>query len=255
MPAQRFLACAVSVLAVACGGGDSRAPQAASPYSADAPAEAEAAVGPGAGSAAASSGAAASAPALASAGWVDPEPAGAQALAETVVREPWNRDKSTALKMLMTTIVGQTTTLVGAATALAAKESSVEERLGRLGAVVTGTEITIRLPGSILFDFDSAELRSDAERTLAEVAAVVVAYAPRPVRVEGHTDSIASDAYNQGLSERRAAAVVAWLAAHGVARNRMQSAGLGETKPVADNASAAGRQQNRRVELVIGKGS
>jgi outer membrane protein OmpA-like peptidoglycan-associated protein len=193
--------------------------------------------------------------ARASADWVDPEPPGAQALAESVLHDAVNKNKTTSLRMILTTIVGQTTTLAGSATALAAKESSVEDRLSRLGAEVTGTEITIRLPGSILFDFDSADLRADAERTLEEVAAVLVAYAPRPVRVEGHTDAIASDAYNQGLSERRAASVVRWLAAHGVAGGRLQSAGLGETKPVADNASAAGRQQNRRVELIIEKGA
>lgn len=254
MPARRFLACALGVLAAGCGGGDASAPPAATPYSADSPADtASAASTPG--SSATASGSSARDALRASADWVDPEPPDAQALAESVLRQPWNRDKTTSLTMILTTIVGETTTLAGAATALAAKETSVEDRLSRLGAEVTGTEITIRLPGSILFDFDSAALRPDAERTLAEVAAVVVAYAPRPVRVEGHTDSIASDAYNQRLSERRAAAVVAWLAAHGVAGNRMQSAGLGETKPVADNGSATGRQQNRRVELVIGKGS
>jgi outer membrane protein OmpA-like peptidoglycan-associated protein len=247
MPARRFFACAVGVLAAACGGGDSSAPQAATPYSADSPA-----------SPTSSSGDAPATPAArgtlrASDDWVDPEPPGAQALAESVLGDPANHDKTTSLVMSMTTIVGETTTLAGAATALAARETSVEDRLSRLGAEVTGTEITIRLPGSILFDFDSAELRADAERTLAEVAAVLVAYAPRPVRIEGHTDAIASDAYNQGLSERRAASVARWLERHGVAPNRLQSAGRGETQPVADNATAAGRQQNRRVELVIEK--
>ena len=254
MPVQRFLACAVGVLAVACGGGDASAPPAATPYSADSPADTASAAS-ASGSSAAASGSSPRGALRPSADWVDPEPPEAQALAESVLHDRANADKTTSLRMILTTIVGETTTLAGAATALAAKETSVEDRLSRLGAEVTGTEITIRLPGSILFDFDSAELRADAERTLTEVAAVVAAYTPRPVRVEGHTDSIASDAYNQGLSERRAAAVVAWLAAHGVAKNRMQSAGLGETKPVADNGSAAGRQQNRRVELVIAKGS
>lgn len=256
MSARRSLACALGLLAVGCGGGDATSPQAATPYSADPAAASASPEGANAAGTARTAAASAARNALrASANWVDPEPAGAQALAESVLREPWNRDKSTMLTMIMTTIVGQTTTLAGSATALSAKETSVEDRLSRLGAEVTATEITLRLPGSILFDFDSADLRADAERTLTEVAAVVVAYAPRPVRVEGHTDSIASDAYNQGLSERRAASVVRWLAAHGVAGKRMQSAGLGETKPVADNASAAGRQQNRRVELVIAKGS
>lgn len=252
MSARRSLACALGLLAVGCG-GEANAPQAAANGSSTtASHDASGTNGGVAGVTAA--GAATGGTLRASADWVDPEPPGAQALAESVLREPWNRDKTTALTMLMTTIVGQTTTLAGASTALAAKETSVEDRLRRLGAEVSGTEITIRLPGSILFDFDSAELRADAERTLEEVAAVVAAYAPRPVRAEGHTDAIASDAYNQGLSERRAAAVARWLAAHGVAAHRMQSAGFGETRPLADNSTAAGRQQNRRVELVIAKG-
>jgi len=240
MPVRRWMACALGILAAGCGGGKTSAAPAVAGGSAD--------------SAPVSRAAAAGGAALAAATWVDPEPPGAQALAESVLHDAANRDKTTSLRMSMTTIAGRTTAIAGSATALAEKATSVEDRLSRLGAEVSGTEITIRLPGSILFDFDSAALRADAERTLAEVAAVLVAYAPRPVRVEGHTDSIASDAYNQGLSERRAASVVRWLAAHGVAANRMQSAGLGETKPVADNASAAGRQKNRRVELIISKG-
>ena len=109
----------------------------------------------------------------------------------------------------------------------------------------------IRLSGSVLFDFDSDAIRPDAERTLSEVAEVLQAYPGRPVRIEGHTDSIASDAYNQALSERRAAAVKRWLAARGVEAGRMTAAGFGESRPAADNATAAGRQKNRRVEIVV----
>ena len=74
------------------------------------------------------------------------------------------------------------------------------------------------------------------------------------MRVEGHTDSIASDDYNQKLSERRAQSVQRWLAANGV-KGAVAARGFGESKPVAANDSAAGRQQNRRVEIVIEKGS
>jgi outer membrane protein OmpA-like peptidoglycan-associated protein len=244
MPVRRLIACALGALAVSCGGGEKSAPTEVPAGSTDAAPAASAAASPAA--------APASAPTEA---WVDPEPPGAQALAESVLRDPVNRDKTTSLRMTITTIVGQTTAIAGSATALAAKDTSVEDRLAKLGAKITETEITIRLPGSILFDFDSAALRADAERTLGELAQVLSAYAPRPARVEGHTDSIASDAYNQGLSERRAASVVQWLAAHGVAAGRLQSAGLGESRPVADNATAAGRQQNRRVEVIIAKGA
>ena len=183
----------------------------------------------------------------------DPEPAGAQARAEAVVSADFNRDKRTTLAMNITTIVGRTSELEGFATAVAAREEKIDDRLARLNAKVTETEVVIQLPGAILFDFDSANIRADADRALTDVSQVIKAYAGRPVRVEGHTDSIASDDYNQSLSERRAASVVSWLSAHGVERARLASAGFGEKKPVATNDTAAGRQLNRRVEVVIAK--
>jgi outer membrane protein OmpA-like peptidoglycan-associated protein len=242
MSFRRWTACALGLFAAGCGGPEE------SPVT-------TAAAGAAADTASVARPAASGAAAAPLAAWVDPEPAGAQALAEAVLHDPANANKTIPLRMSITTIVGHTTAIAGSATALAARATSVEDRLTRLGAEITETEITIRLPGSILFDFDSANLRADAERTLEELAQVLVAYAPRPVRVEGHTDSIASDAYNQGLSERRAASVVQWLAAHGVAASRLASAGFGESRPAADNATAAGRQQNRRVEVIIAKGS
>ena len=186
--------------------------------------------------------------------WVDPEPPGAQEIAEQVLSAPWNQDKVTHLTMSITTLVDTKTGLEGFRTAVAPAATTLDERLSRLGAEVTGTEITIRLPGSVLFDFDSAQIRPDAERTLAEVAEVLKGYAKRPVRIEGHTDSVASDDYNQKLSERRAASVQAWLAGKGVEGGRLTPRGLGETGPVADNGTAEGRQRNRRVEVIIEKG-
>jgi len=186
--------------------------------------------------------------------WVDPEPPGAQELAEQVVSAAWNQDKVTHLTMSITTLVDTRTGLQGFRSAVAPDATSLDQRLARLGAEVTGTEVTIRLPGSVLFDFDSAQIRPDAERTLAEVAEVIKAYAKRPARIEGHTDSVASDDYNQKLSERRAASVQAWLAAKGVEAARLTPRGFGEGKPVADNGTAEGRQRNRRVEVIIEKG-
>lgn len=183
----------------------------------------------------------------------DPEPADAQARAEAVVNADFNRDKRTSLTMDITTIVGRTSELEGFATSVAAREEKIDDRLTRLNAKVTDTEVIIQLPGAILFDFDSANIRADADRALTDVSQVIKAYAGRPVRVEGHTDSISSDEYNQSLSERRAASVVSWLSAHGVERARLASAGFGEKKPVATNDTAAGRQLNRRVEVVIAK--
>lgn len=187
--------------------------------------------------------------------WVEPEPAEGQARAEAVVGSPGNADKTTRLTMHITTLVDSRSGIAGFATALAAREVGVDERLERLGARISDTEIVIPLAGSVLFDFDRDEIRPDAVRTLEELVAVVEAYRGRPVRVEGHTDAIASDRYNQALSERRARAVGAWLAERGVAAGRLTTRGFGEGRPAADNATAAGRQRNRRVEVVIERGS
>jgi outer membrane protein OmpA-like peptidoglycan-associated protein len=187
------------------------------------------------------------------AGAEDYEPADAQARAEAVVGADFNRNKTTRLAMKFTTIVGRTSALKGFATNLAPKEDKLEDQLARLGAKVTETEVVIQLPGSILFDFDSANIRPDAHRALTDVTQVFKAYANRPARVEGHTDSVASDEYNQSLSERRAKSVADWLASNGVERSRLTATGHGEKKPVATNDTAAGRQLNRRVEVVIAR--
>jgi outer membrane protein OmpA-like peptidoglycan-associated protein len=186
--------------------------------------------------------------------WPDPEPPEAQALAEAVVHAAFNEDKTTRLGMKILPLVDRTSGIEGFESRLAARDIPLDERLERLDATVRGQEIVIRLSGSVLFDFDRADIRSDAERTLGEVAAVLAAYQKRRVRIEGHTDAIASDAYNQTLSERRAQAVKGWLAAHGVPEGRMTAVGHGESQPVADNGTPEGRQRNRRVEIVIEPG-
>ena len=191
--------------------------------------------------------------------WLDPEPPDAQALAEAVAAAAWNADKTALLAdprgdrlvMRIGTLVDRTGRIGGATGELAKTEGSLDQRLDRLGAEVSETEVRIRLSGSVLFDFDSDALRADAERTLTEVAEVLRAYPGRPVRIEGHTDSIASDAYNLALSQRRAASVAKWLAAHGAEAGRLRTEGFGEGRPVAGNETAAGRQQNRRVEIVV----
>jgi outer membrane protein OmpA-like peptidoglycan-associated protein len=183
----------------------------------------------------------------------DNEPPDAQARAEAVLDADFNRDKTTRLVMNITTLVGRTSALKGFATALAPREDRIEDQLARLGAKVTETEVVIQLPGSILFDFDSANIRPDAHPALKDVTQVFKAYANRPARVEGHTDSVASDEYNQSLSERRARSVADWLSSNGVERSRLTATGYGEKKPVATNDTAAGRQLNRRVEVVIAR--
>lgn len=103
----------------------------------------------------------------------------------------------------------------------------------------------------VLFDFNKADLKPGAREKLSRIAGIIQSHPGLKMSIEGHTDSIGSDAYNQQLSERRAASVQAYLSGQGVAREIVGTAGFGESKPVASNDNAAGRQQNRRVELVV----
>lgn len=103
----------------------------------------------------------------------------------------------------------------------------------------------------VLFDTGSDRLRPESTPTLKEIAAMLGEHPELRLRIEGHTDAVGDDVANRALSERRAAAVVAYLVAeHGIDATRLESVGVGEAKPVAGNESAEGRQANRRVELV-----
>ena len=102
--------------------------------------------------------------------------------------------------------------------------------------------------GNVLFAFDSAQLTSEAQALLADVSTRLTGASLISVRVVGHTDSVGSEAYNQELSERRARSVADFLVAQGVPAEKLSNEGRGESQPVADNASDAGRAQNRRVE-------
>lgn len=123
---------------------------------------------------------------------------------------------------------------------LQSDSGSLAERLGR--------ERKVDLYG-IYFDTAKAELRPESEATLRQVLGVLEADAGLRLVIAGHTDSEGEAGYNQGLSERRARSVVAWLAGQGIDAARLAAEGLGETRPVADNATDAGRALNRRVEV------
>ncbi|MFL5575985.1 MAG: OmpA family protein [Gemmatimonadaceae bacterium] len=103
----------------------------------------------------------------------------------------------------------------------------------------------------ILFDVNKATLKAGAEANVRRIAGILQQYPDKQISVEGHTDATGSDAYNQKLSEDRAAAVKATLVAGGVNPAVITSKGFGKTQPVATNATPAGRQQNRRVEVVV----
>ena len=102
-----------------------------------------------------------------------------------------------------------------------------------------------------MFATGKAELKSGATVNLDRLTAFMNEYPKRTASIEGYTDSMGSEEMNQSLSQRRADAVKGYLVGQGVNSTRLSSSGRGENSPVADNESAAGRQQNRRVEVVI----
>jgi OOP family OmpA-OmpF porin len=101
----------------------------------------------------------------------------------------------------------------------------------------------------VLFDFNKSTLQPSSEGVLQPVANLMAADKTLKLEVQGHTDNVGNDAYNQTLSEARAKAVATWLTQHGVAADRLTGKGYGKTKPVADNGSDEGRGKNRRVEI------
>jgi outer membrane protein OmpA-like peptidoglycan-associated protein len=103
----------------------------------------------------------------------------------------------------------------------------------------------------VLFDFDRFTLRPGAREKLAKVAGIVLAYPDLRLEIEGHTDSLGTDEYNQRLSERRADAVHRYLVEQGIAVSAIVHRGFGEARPLVSNDTAEGRQQNRRVELIV----
>jgi outer membrane protein OmpA-like peptidoglycan-associated protein len=102
----------------------------------------------------------------------------------------------------------------------------------------------------IEFDTGKATLRPESEKVLAQVAALLKSESDWKMKIEGHTDSTGTKQGNQVLSQQRAAAVVAWLVKDGITASRLTAVGVGDSKPIADNGTDAGRARNRRVELV-----
>lgn len=115
----------------------------------------------------------------------------------------------------------------------------------------TGEELIVTLPQDILFAVDSADLRPDLRRDLGALASNLQAYPDTTVDIIGHTDNTGEAGYNQDLSQRRAQSVSNVLVNNGVAPARLRAFGRGENEPVADNLTAEGRAQNRRVDIII----
>jgi outer membrane protein OmpA-like peptidoglycan-associated protein len=133
------------------------------------------------------------------------------------------------------------------------QEMELREELAGSGVSVTrvGDNITLNMPGNITFATDSADLSANFYDVLNSVSKVLNEFNKTVVEVAGHTDSTGSDAYNQSLSERRAQSVAAYLKSQKIMPERVIAVGMGESRPVADNASNEGRQANRRVELTL----
>ncbi len=103
----------------------------------------------------------------------------------------------------------------------------------------------------VLFDFEQASLRPEANAAIAQATAYLIANPNQTALVEGHTDTTGDAAFNQTLSEQRSQAIKDALTSNGVSSDRIKTFGLGETQPTADNDTLPGRQANRRVEIIF----
>ena len=134
------------------------------------------------------------------------------------------------------------------------KEEMRARLLAQLNQVLqtrdTARGLIVSMP-DVLFDFNKYTLKPEARERLARVSGIVLAYPDLKLQIEGYTDAIGSEEYNQTLSEKRAAAVRDYLVSSGVSMNNVAAQGLGKADPVADNSTASGRKLNRRVEMIV----
>lgn len=133
------------------------------------------------------------------------------------------------------------------------QERALNQQLNNpnIQVVNNGQFLTVRMPESTLFGFDSAAVSAQGQNDLYTIARNLNQYPNSTVQVIGHTDATGSQAYNMDLSQRRARSVAGILTAGGVSQSRVTTAGRGSTQPVATNDSEAGRAQNRRVEILV----
>lgn len=134
-----------------------------------------------------------------------------------------------------------------------AQEAELREQLEGTGVRVRrdGDELELIMPGNITFPVDGYQVRSDFMPVLDSVAEVLYKFTDTRLRVTGHTDSTGARDYNYDLSQRRANSVANYLASQGVSQDRLITQGMGPDEPIATNETAAGRAENRRVELRI----
>ncbi|HET7811649.1 MAG TPA: OmpA family protein [Steroidobacteraceae bacterium] len=133
------------------------------------------------------------------------------------------------------------------------QEAKLRAQLQGTGVSVTrnGNDLILNMPGNITFKTASADLNASFYKVLDSVSLVLKEFDKTLIDVEGHTDSDGAEDYNQQLSLNRANSVGSYLQSHGVNQQRIVAVGAGETRPIAPNTTAAGKQQNRRVELKL----
>jgi outer membrane protein OmpA-like peptidoglycan-associated protein len=127
----------------------------------------------------------------------------------------------------------------------------IEQTVPNAEVIREGEGIIVKFDSGILFDFDRAELKSNAMTNIQNLATSMKNNPNTNILIIGHTDSKGTDSYNMSLSQRRAMSVKNYAQMQGVASSRLTTEGRGETEPIADNSTEAGRAQNRRVEIVI----
>jgi outer membrane protein OmpA-like peptidoglycan-associated protein len=132
---------------------------------------------------------------------------------------------------------------------------SQEEKLGHIPGTtverVSEDTLLVHFESDVLFDIDSAIIKPAARGALDQAAQVITEFPKTAVVAQGHTDATGTEAHNQDLSDRRAGAVVAYLAGRGIDSSRMAAIGYGEGQPVASNDTTSGRALNRRVDLLL----
>jgi outer membrane protein OmpA-like peptidoglycan-associated protein len=134
------------------------------------------------------------------------------------------------------------------------KEAMRARLLAQLNQVLethdTARGLIVSMP-DVLFDFNKYTLKPEARERLARISGIVLAYPDLKLQIEGYTDAIGSDEYNQTLSDKRAEVVRDYLVTSGVSMNNVAARGMGKADPIADNGTAAGRKLNRRVEMIV----
>ncbi len=189
--------------------------------------------------------------------------AGGAAASEPAYTDPWSPAAEAAAEAAVArlgprralAIAPSVLAIAGVQQGVVASVSQVHEAMSALNAAENDIEIRVNLPADVLFDFDKADIRPDAAKSLAMLATIIRANPKGQTRLEGHTDAVGNAQYNQALSERRAQSVKNWLVSkEGLDATRLVTKGWGKTKPIAPNDTEANRQKNRRLEAIVEKG-